>query len=197
MIYLMRHGESTINLSLRMYCRSLEGDLTEKGREQVRKAGHWLVDKQIKAIYHSPFHRAEQSAVLIGEILEVAPQMDDDLREIDCGDLEGREDMDASDAWLAMVTRWRAGAWEAGFPGGETFRMAHDRLKRALLRANEENTLLVTHGGICVNVIPYLCVNAAALQRIDRLDQAAFVILERYDLGRFSCESWNLIEHFS
>lgn len=34
-IYLMRHGESTINVARILACNRYEGDLTERGREQV------------------------------------------------------------------------------------------------------------------------------------------------------------------
>ena len=35
MIYLMRHGESVVNVERRLTCRKYDGDLTDKGRDQA------------------------------------------------------------------------------------------------------------------------------------------------------------------
>ncbi|HRF99397.1 MAG TPA: hypothetical protein PLZ51_29490 [Aggregatilineales bacterium] len=56
-------------------------------------------------------------------------------------------------------------------------------------------TVLVTHGGITRAVLPYLCVNAAALQRVEMMAHGGMVVLSPYDMGRFVCESWNITEH--
>lgn len=195
MIYVMRHGESVVNTGRVLSCRKLDGDLTEKGRTQARLAGEWLASKNIVHIHASPFHRTRQTAAIIAALIGGAVEVNDDLREMDCGDLEGRIDEDAWDEWMAVARRWRGGEWQAGFRGGENLRTAHDRFKRALTGLPAENTLLVTHGGITTHVIPYLCVNAAALQRVNYLDYTGFIVLEPYDAERFICESWNRVEH--
>jgi broad specificity phosphatase PhoE len=96
-----------------------------------------------------------------------------------------------------VYRRWKAHDLEAAFPGGETYATAKARMQRALDRAAARpgDVLLVTHGGITRTVLPYLCVNAAALQRAEDLGNTAFIVLEPYDPGRFVCLSWNLAEH--
>jgi probable phosphoglycerate mutase len=124
------------------------------------------------------------------------PAVVDDLREMDCGELEGRTDDAAWEALDRVVRRWLACDFSAGFPGGETYGDAVLRFKRVLAWASAEAApLLVTHGGIATTVIPLLCVNAAAMQRLDGLDNTGFVILDVYDPGRYVCEAWNLVEH--
>lgn len=198
MIYLIRHGQSTVNLEQRLTCRQFEGDLTALGRQQAERAAAWMVHRGINAIYASPFHRARQTAGIIGQVIGSEPGIDHDLREMDCGNLEGRTDEDAWNLWKQVTARWRVGQWEAAFPGGETLQTAFDRLRRVLLRcAQDENTLLVTHGGICIFVLPYLCVNAAALQGSLALDNTGIIELDYYDSHRFVCEAWNKTEHLS
>ncbi|MBC6935279.1 MAG: hypothetical protein DWB42_05515 [Chloroflexi bacterium] len=51
-----------------------------------------MADKNIRCIVQSPFHRAQETAHIIGARLKLVPSADDDLREMDCGDLEGRTD---------------------------------------------------------------------------------------------------------
>lgn len=196
-IYVMRHAESVVNLEHRLTCRRLEGDLSDRGRQQAARAAGWLRSRSISAIRCSPFHRAVQTAQIVAEAAAAPVEPDDGLREMDCGDLEGRTDADAWEAWAEVYRRWKAHDLEAGFPGGETYAAAKARFVQALNRAAalSGNVLLVTHGGITRTVLPYLCVNAAALQHAEDLGNTAFVVLELYDPGRYVCLAWNLAEH--
>jgi len=193
----MRHGESVVNVARIVKCRQYDGDLTVVGREQSSKAGAWLLDKGITTIRCSPFHRAEQTAQIIGDALGLQPVVDNDLCEIHCGDLEGRDDEEAWSLWETIYRRWNAREMNAEYPGGETFFQAYERFSRALSSVHtSETALLVTHGGITCSIVPYLCVNAAALQRVDNLVNTGFVLLEYYGLAQYACHAWNLIEHF-
>jgi probable phosphoglycerate mutase len=153
---------------------------------------------------HSPFHRAEQTAQIIGTKLGITPVMDADLCEMNCGDLHGRADREAWEYFFSIYTRWKKCEWDAQYPGGESYRQGFDRYTRCLRQLQpDETALLVTHGGITSSILPYLCVNAAALQSVTRaseqgreeLSNTGFVVLEPYDMGRYICRSWNLSEH--
>lgn len=203
-IYLMRHGESTINVARILTCNRYEGDLTELGREQVAKAARWLVDKGITHIRHSPFHRAQQSAEIIGAALGIPLIEDPDLCEMNCGDLHGRADDEAWGIFMSVFLRWLQADPDARYPGGESCAEGTERMKRALASVPRDTaSLLVTHGGIVGSVVPYLCVNAAALQRTGDFPNTAFVLLEPYEDGspigamgeRYNCLSWNLHDH--
>lgn len=196
LIYLMRHGQSTVNVEHRLTCRKLEGDLTELGREQAGRAGRWLLDKGITRIIHSPFHRAEQTARIVADKLSLPMTEADGLREMDCGDLEWRTDAEGWEEWRLVYERWQQADWKATFPGGESYRQAYDRFSQVLRDVNpDETTLLVTHAGISITVIPYLCVNAAALQGDRTLKNTGLVVLEPYGDGRYICRAWNQTEH--
>lgn len=199
MIYVMRHGQSVVNVERRLTCRKLDGDLTPLGHAQAEQAARWFCDKDIAHVRASPFHRTQQTAAAVGNMLKLSVETDDNLREMDCGTFEDRTDDEAWEAWGAVYQEWRQGNRRAGFPGGETYGDAYDRLHRALLHCPslDENTLLVTHGGITRTVIPYLCVNAAALQRVTHLDHTGMIVLEPYGDGRFICQAWNLVEHLA
>ncbi len=148
LIYVIRHGQSTVNVEYRLSCRNFEGDLTALGREQALKAAHWLGDKGITHIFHSPFHRAFQTAQIIGEKLSLSYLMNDDLREMDCGDFESRTDKTSWEAFRVIYELWLQGDWKATYPGGESYRQGFDRFNRSLMNANpNQTTLLVTHGG--------------------------------------------------
>ncbi len=196
LIYVIRHGQSTVNVERRLTCRHLEGDLTVLGREQALKAAQWLSDKNITNIVNSPFHRTVQTAQIIAEKLGVACTETDDLREMDCGDFESKSDKASWDAWRVIYERWLQGDWKATYPGGESYRQGFDRFNHCLMSIKDgERPLLVTHGGISTSVIPYLCVNAAALQGSRILDNTGIVVLEPYGDGRYICRAWNQTEH--
>jgi probable phosphoglycerate mutase len=198
LIYLMRHGESVVNVERRLKCKDLDGDLSGLGREQAQRAGRWLADRGITSIFCSPFHRAEQTARIIGDCLGIVPMTEENLGEMDCGDLEGRTDDAAWSARGVVYDRWLAGDWDATFPGGESFRHAFERFNRAMAQVGESETaLMVTHGGIAVAVVPFICVNAAALQRSPGLDNTGMVVLESYYARRYICRAWNLVEHLA
>lgn len=197
-IYLIRHGQSVVNTERRLTCRDLSGELTTLGYNQAYRAGVWLKDKGIGRMIASPFERTQTTAELIGKEIGISNYtLDDDLQEVDCGSLEGQSNRDGWGKWLGVYQRWLSAEWEASFPNGETFKQGYDRLLRALMRVADSPTpvALVTHGGITRAVIPYLCVNAAAMQRLDMMVHGAITVLTPYDSGRFVCESWNITEH--
>lgn len=198
LIYIIRHGQSVVNAQRILRCKMRDGDLTDLGLEQAGKAAEWFADKSIDMIYASPFDRTQQTAGIVGKKLGLTPLVQDDLGEIDCGDLEKIEGQPAFDAWHAVFDRWRGGDFGPVYPNGESFHQCMARFTRALRLAHpDQNTLLVSHGGITLGTIPYLCVNAAAMQRLDHLDFTGIVILEHYDQERWNCVSWNLIEHLA
>lgn len=196
-LYVMRHGESVVNVDHRLTCRRLDGALTDRGRDQARRAGLWLADKGIRQIMASHFERAQETAAIIGEWLRLPVNEDPDLGEMDCGSLDWRTDDEGWAIFTGVYERWLSHDLDARYPDGESLREGFARLARALDAAakHDENTLIVTHGGITRTVVPYLCVNAAALQRVKHLDNTGIITLEPYDEGRYSCTAWNLLAH--
>ena len=149
---------------------------------------HWLTMKQVQAIVSSP--AATNGANALAQRLGLDVQIDDAWRDIDRGSI-------TDDLWLqGIYERWTQGDRDAAFVGGDRFADVLRRLQIALHRLPEDDkTLIVSHNDLIHSIIPYLCVNAAALQMRDPLTPGGFVILERYDARRFICWSWNLVDH--
>ena len=163
---------------------------TDANTRALDNALTWLADKEIGRVHCSPTSDAQASARAASRVLDAAMTLDDDLREIDFGSV--------TDAlWRqGIFERWMQGEADAAFAGGERFSHAYRRFAEALGRVPAQvPALLITHGAIVRSVLPYLCVNAAALQVRDPLAQGGFVVLERYDAERYICRSWNLVEH--
>jgi phosphohistidine phosphatase SixA len=119
-VYIVRHGQSTNNAG-----HTLLDDppLTPLGRKQMRRVAKWLAEEPgtMHWLFTSPLLRAQQSAAILAQVLELEPETWDDLREYE-EELETREQM-----------------WE------RAQRVAQEVLRRFGVR-EENNIVIVTHG---------------------------------------------------
>ena len=160
-LLLVRHAESDRAAHGRCYGR-LEVDLSPEGRRQAGELAAALGELSLAAVYSSPLAHG------------LEPAVDDDLREIDFGELEGLtyEEIEAERpevfrAWMETPTSVR-------FPGGESFADLRARVLRAAGAIRErhagEAAALVAHGG----VVRVVLADALGLadDAVFRLDQA-------------------------
>ena len=159
-----RHGENVANLSRTLSHRMFDGELTQAGRRQAAELAARLGDsagEPVSYIVCSPLRRARQTAEIIAHRLgqPVAAELED-LRELDVGDLDGRNDGLAWDTYRGVLAAWRAGRPDARFPGGENRTELCARLVRALtavsVPAAGARPLIVAHGGALRAALPAL-----------------------------------------
>ena len=197
MIYLMRHGESPENVSRTLSCLHVDEPLTDRGIQQANQAAAWLADRTIRRIYASPMIRAKQTASIVGRRLGLVPLIVEELRQIDCGALEGRSDPEAWQIYQQIVVRWVSGDIDAGFEGGETGWHASQRFARFIdsLPPGEGDVLVVAHLGIFAWGLLRLCFDLKAQNAWDLyLPNTGMVVVERTSRG-YSCVKWGLSEH--
>jgi phosphohistidine phosphatase SixA len=60
-----------------------------------------------------------------------------------------------------------------------------------------DNSLIITPSKSSVDIIPRLCLNAAALQRVQTPHPTGVILLQRHDIGRYICLAWDLHEHLT
>lgn len=148
-LIIARHGEAHCNLDQTiggpLGCRGL----TDRGRVQVRQLATRLCDQYpgVYTIYASPLRRAAESAAIIGCVLGIPVTLDEDLREQDYGEADGRTWADAVAAFGAIP------ALEPDrplAPGGETWRAYLQRATAALIRILDrhpgQRILVIGHG---------------------------------------------------
>ena len=140
-LILVRHAEPHEDARGRCY-GSLDVGLSQRGEEQaaaLRLSG-------FDAVYTSPRLRAVATA----RALVANPIVEDDLRELDFGDFEGRtfEEIERTEPelfrlWMETPTRVR-------FPNGESYADLKARAVRVLdeIRARHACAVVVTHGGV-------------------------------------------------
>jgi ribonuclease H / adenosylcobalamin/alpha-ribazole phosphatase len=117
-LILVRHAEPDEEVRNRIYGR-LDPELSERGREHATAIAADLQDEPVAAVYTSPRRRAQATAAPLASRLGVEVRVEDDLREIDFGELEGLTVAEAVDRYPAE-SQWMAAPAGALFPGGES-----------------------------------------------------------------------------
>ena len=150
---LVRHGESVSNADPEMAALPLEeGDrLTERGREQARRAGEALAALQPTVLLSSTMGRATETAALIGEQLGLEATELPYITE-----LRESRDYASMSASEQKLRRWSTWMQEHGddpdfsWQGGESFEQIRGRVRRLKDELERDHAggrpLVVTHG---------------------------------------------------
>jgi alpha-ribazole phosphatase/probable phosphoglycerate mutase len=171
-LVLVRHCEPQDDARGRCY-GSLDVGLSSAGRDNAVRVAAELAALDYDAVYTSPRARAVDTAAPIAAARGLVPLVDDGLREIDFGELEGRtyDEIAASEpdlyrAWMETPTR-------VTFPGGESFADVKARALAAYerIRAAHESAVVVTHGGV---------VRAGLAAWLGMPDEAIFRLAQEY-----------------
>jgi broad specificity phosphatase PhoE len=117
-IVLVRHGATDWNLQGR--CQgSSDRALCEAGERQAREIAASLSSEKLSAIYSSGLMRARHTAQLISQPHGLPVQIENDVRELDHGQLEGLTFEEIKDQYPEFIRRWRTEPAELQIPGGE------------------------------------------------------------------------------
>lgn len=155
------HGEQNTDLWLIRHCESVHlktdklqrGDtpLSQKGQEQADKLAERLsVTKEFVALYTSPLRRAIDTAIRIGNSLQLSIDVIEDLREIDFGQAGGLTVDEFRLNWPDLSSLWED-PYNLDFqwPGGESRKEFHRRSLNAI------NTLVQAHRGDSILIIAH------------------------------------------
>jgi len=165
-LVLVRHGESEGNSRIRLI-GSGDPPLSSEGRAQMLAARAALAGQVIDAVVASPSRRSWQSALALTGADEV--RLEADFREIHFGRWEGRRVDEIRVADPVLYEKWREGAPEFEYPGGELradFRARVERGLDGLMRSGATSALLVGHKGVIRHLVAKL--TGAALEERDR-----------------------------
>ena len=194
-LILVRHAQSTANLTEALDTRAPGAELTARGQQQRLMIASVLAAEPVDAVYASPFARTVCTAAAIAEPHGVKVVEHDGLREVSSGQLEMRTDAAARALYDTTVWNYAIGYEEVLVPGGESradvlarFGSVVDEASRAADRC----AVVVTHGAI----VRAWC--GARVHRLepadifaDRLPNTGRVVLERRFDGEWEAHSWN------
>lgn len=190
-IYLIRHSESIDDIE-NCYGGIADFELTENGKEKVKKARKNIENYGIEKIYTSPYKRAYQTAEILNENIKVELKVIEDISELNSyGILSGVNKEVAKNIFSHILQKeeYKNTGYYFGntFLGGEDINEFDNRVKRgidSIIKDSEGlNTIaIVTHGGVHRSIFKnILNVN----RKIEEIDDVATTILD-YENGKFN-----------
>lgn len=159
-IILVRHGATDWNLQGR--CQgSSDRHLSEVGIRQAEQIAERLRVEGIAAVYSSCLQRARQTAEHISRPHSLPVLIEDAVRELDHGDLEGLTFNEIKSRYGDFLVRWRSEPAEISVPGGERLADVAERawegLNRIALRhAGMERIVIVSHNFPILGIICHI-----------------------------------------
>ena len=188
-LLLIRHAQPDEDARGRCYGR-LDIGLSARGQRRAQLLARTLDRIPLAAVYSSPSTRALDTAGPLATAHRLTPSVEDALREIDFGELEGRNYDEIKAGYPDLYRTWMETPTRVEFPGGESYTQLRERALAALeaIRARHPGELaaIVSHGGIlravladCLRMpdeaIFRLDQSYGALSIIDWLDDSALV----------------------
>jgi probable phosphoglycerate mutase len=145
--HLLRHG-STEHTPERRYSGRNDLPLSRTGRAEAAAAAMRAQELGIDVVVASPLRRTRETAEIVAAALGVTPEFDDDLVELDFGQLEGLTFDEARERHPLAVRRFATDVTVAA-PGGESVADVSARVARArrriLSRFSGRTVLVVSH----------------------------------------------------
>jgi 2,3-bisphosphoglycerate-dependent phosphoglycerate mutase len=165
-LVLIRHGQSLWNLENR-FTGWVDVPLTDRGREEARRAGQAIRDLRFDVAYTSALSRAQETLALVLGVLGQTPPIIRDvaLNERHYGDLQGLNKADTAKKYGdEQVKIWRR-SYDVAPPGGESLELTAKRTLPFYERAiagdlrQGKHVLVVAHGNS----------NRSIVMQLDRL----------------------------
>jgi broad specificity phosphatase PhoE len=161
MVTWARHGENLANVTRTFSFRVYDESLTERGGQQARDlAARLAAGPAPDRIVCSPLRRAAETAAILAEALGTADvTADENLREVNVGSLDGRNDTRSWAAYNRVLDAWRHGDYAARFPDGEDCTELTARLRAAftaMTGPGDDQVLVVAHGANIRAALPLL-----------------------------------------
>lgn len=134
-----------------------------EGKREAKMLADYLVrykeDYHFTKIITSDLKRAETTATILAETIQLPLEKERDLRETNNGDLAGMLNSEADQKFPRLY--FRSLAMDEHYPNGESPREFYQRIKtwfELFLKENhnsDETQIVVTHGGV-INIIYHL-----------------------------------------
>jgi probable phosphoglycerate mutase len=184
-LWLVRHGSTEWSVNGRHTGRT-NLPLTADGEAAATALQPVLRSRPFALVLSSPLQRARHTAELAG----CKPELDDDLREWDYGDYEGRTTVD--------IRKERPGwsIWTDGTPGGECADDVAARADRVIARARAASgdSVVFAHGHL-LRVLGARWVESPATAGAHLLLSTAAVCILGYDRETPALARWNDTSH--
>jgi len=146
---LVRHAQSEYN-EKGIFQGRLDSDLTPLGFVQARLLTARIRRERPEVVITSPQRRAYKTALMISDILSVPLEVDERIREMSFGLLEGNHFWSMFERNKEMILKWLKNPVENPLPTQEDMKSFEKRLREfmnELLQRKEKVIVIVGHGG--------------------------------------------------
>ncbi|GGF54757.1 isomerase [Marmoricola endophyticus] len=150
-LILVRHAETTSNVSRAIDTAHPGADLTDLGARQAADVASYLAGTSVGAMYVSPRLRTRRTAEPLAAALGLEPELRDGLVEISAGDWEMSTSEERRSEYATTVAAWLTGDVSARIPGGEqpdSVFARFDAVVDEALASGHERVLVVSHGAV-------------------------------------------------
>ena len=148
-LILVRHGETDANRQGILMGSAGGPSLNPAGRAQAAEIGAALKSEPVTHLYTSPARRANETAEIISQLIEVPLSEVNDLCEIDVGRLEGLTQPEVRENFGAHSLEWERDPATARHPGGETMEELQARawnvVQKLAARHPDQTVVVVSH----------------------------------------------------
>jgi broad specificity phosphatase PhoE len=149
-IFLIRHGQTTGDVENR-YGGSYDDSLSDIGVEQVEEIAKELADKEIEVIFHSTLKRAEETAQIIGQELNLPLVPVKDLMERNnYGNLSGLTKKEALEEFPDEVEELEENPLYHKLENSEDYYSFAERIINSfneIVETEYDSIAIITHGG--------------------------------------------------
>lgn len=183
-IVLLRHGATDWNLQGR--CQgSSDRSLNEVGVRQAEQIARQLSSETVHAVYSSNLRRARHTAQLVSRPHALPVLIEDDIRELDHGELEGLTFSQIKEQYSVFLERWRTAPAQLQVPGGERLVDVAQRAWNGLNRitgrhAAGETVIVVSHNFPILGIVCRLTGTPLDRYRSFHLDPCGMTRLIRH-----------------
>jgi broad specificity phosphatase PhoE len=185
-LILVRHGETYWNDERRVQGGDSDIELNDTGLEQARKLATFLADEPVIAILSSPLQRAIATAEVIASNHQLPVEVDQGLRELKVGELEGMSVSNLSTTFSQFLMQWWQDGGAVKLPSGESLVELQQRAWKAVERLLERHKTNPGHNeGTTVVVVSHYFVTLAIILKALNLPLDYFTKF-KVDLGGVS-----------
>ena len=154
-LYLVRHGTTVWHAENR-YAGSSDVALDLDGRTQAKRLAAWSSAAGLASVWSSPLTRARETAAPAASAAGLTLQIDERLRELDFGQIEGKTLTEARKLFPEEIGRFVDDPVTHFMPGGEDPHEAVRRTRAALCdiaAAHPQGRVLIVAHSTCIRLV--------------------------------------------
>ncbi|GIP27132.1 putative phosphatase PhoE [Paenibacillus sp. J23TS9] len=182
----VRHGITDWNVARRAQGQT-DVPLNDTGRAQARALAERFKNEKWDAVYASDLLRAKETAETIANALNIPLYVDERLREMACGKMEGTTEDERIRMWGEDWSEM-----ELGIETDESMILrGEDVIREICLHYPEQRVLVVSHGALISALLPALVPN---MQEREHLHNTSVTLVRQLN-EEWVCDLYNCRRH--